>query len=119
MKKTIVLATCFFGLLNTVNAAQLLVPTMPDGLKNGYFSINCGYTNGNYSAEGPVTNWGNYGLLGSIRYLNSLLADKDIANFNVRIQLYCKNNASVNYLFDNTQLKAAEDILINPPQNCA
>ena len=119
MKKAIIIVGIFSGLLNVANAAQLSVASMPDGLKNGYFSINCTYTNGYFAAEGPVTNWGNYGLQGSINSINGLLADKDLSNFKLRVRLYCQNNSSANYFFDSTQLKEDGNILINPPENCA
>lgn len=119
MKKAIIIAGIFSGLVNVATAAQLSLGNMPDGLKKGYFSINCSYTNGHFAAEGPVTSWGNYGLQGAIKNINDLLADKDLSNFKLRVNLFCQNNSSANYFFDSSQLKEDGTILINPPENCA
>ena len=120
MKKMIWTISCFLGLFNTATqAAQLVLPNMPEGLSKGTFSISCTYNQGHYSSEGPVINWGNYGLIGSLNDLNNLVKDKDTDNFNVGIRLSCQNKASAAYQFNTAQLKAAGQIVLELPKNCA
>ncbi|MDI9819115.1 MULTISPECIES: hypothetical protein [unclassified Legionella] len=111
---------------SALNAATLILPAMTDGLTNGYFSIQCSYSYksipgsySRYSNEGPVINYGNYGLSGSLAEINTVVADKDSTDIHLNIRLICRNNASIAYQFDDSRLKAIGDILLELPQHCA
>lgn len=120
MKKIKFAVGCLLASFNlATQAAQLVVPSMPEGLKNGSFVVACSYNQGTFSAEGPVTNWGNYGLIGALKNVNALVSDKDTDNFKLRINLFCQNQASISYYFDTSRLKAAGEIVLDPPANCA
>jgi hypothetical protein len=117
-----------FITLMSINAYCLagslsMAKPLPEGLQQGTFSLDATYgdkyfpgTSRDHS-DGQVE-YGNLGLEYALKSLNQAAAYDFTVNFNVVLHLYCKNNASAIYYFDDKQLKSSGNIVIQAPAGC-
>ncbi|KTD61090.1 hypothetical protein [Legionella spiritensis] len=123
--KTKLAAYVLFGLFSSdILAGNLILTSMPDGLRHGTFSVQASYaidmfpgSHSTYSHEGPVENAPGYDLQGSLASINQFIND-DINSLSLTIRLNCANNASVTYRFGDEIVNAEHDIALNPPEHC-
>ena len=124
MKKLLIMSYLLIISASSYAGSLSVAQPMPDGLAQGNFSIDASYEDSVfqgppsiYHADGLV-NFDRLGLVNSLRDINAAIADPYSVNFKLTISLQCKNGSSIVYNFNDSQLKAPANIILNAPLAC-